>query len=55
MTADDKRALLRRYMAVCPACVPTEADAIADADLDEWLVSHGYPDTSSLDKGERHG
>jgi hypothetical protein len=44
MTPDEKRALLKRYMSECAACVPDDADAVADDKLEEWLVSHGWPD-----------
>jgi hypothetical protein len=40
MTASEKRELLKKYMADCPACEPEDADAVPDADLDEWLTSH---------------
>ena len=35
-----KREHLRNLMWDCPACSPDDVDAIADADLDEWIASH---------------
>ena len=40
MTSAEKRARLRQYMADCPACVPEDADGVADEELDAWLTSH---------------
>lgn len=55
MTDAEKRTALRRYMVVCPACVPEDADYVADEELDGWLESHGWPTTpppSALDAEE---
>lgn len=55
MIAAEKRAMLRRYMSVCPACMPDEADAVPDDELDKWLTSHGYPETPAPDHEAEDG
>ncbi len=39
-TIEAKRKRLRVIMLECPTCAESEADDIADADLDGWLDSH---------------